>query len=90
VGLGGEPVPATMGTGPEFGGHLHASGLVDDCEDELRPVGFWHILQHAVDRSVACFRFAYLGGFHVPAPCISGLLHVFRFLLYTIFAIYSI
>jgi|GEM_PF-1956399 len=58
VGLGGEPVPATVGAGGEFRGHLHSTSLADDCEDELRPVGLWHILQHAVDRSVACFRFA--------------------------------
>ena len=44
VGLRGEPVPATTGAGPEFRGHLNASGLMDDCEDELRPVGLWHIL----------------------------------------------
>ena len=73
VGLGREPIPATVGTDPEFGGHLHAASLADDCEDELRPVGLWHILQHAVDCSVACFRFAdFLGSSHSISLCNIG------------------
>jgi len=58
VGLHREPIPATVGAGGEFGGHLHSASLADDCEDELRSVGLWHILKQAVNRSVACFGFA--------------------------------
>jgi len=39
VGLHEELVPATLRTGLEFGGHLHATSLADNCEDELRPFG---------------------------------------------------